>query len=140
MLILKLWQITLTAATLKLPLPPSVNVYYAKNRHLVYISEAGRQYRSLVGLECVAQGMQRFGDARIALWVDIHPADKRKSDLDNRLKSLCDALMAANVFDDDSQIDEIVIRRKPIIKFGLCVVQIKGIEHEANGQSNPDAQ
>jgi Holliday junction resolvase RusA-like endonuclease len=84
----------------------------------------------------MAQGMQRYGDAKIALHVDIHPADKRKSDLDNRLKSLCDALMAAGLFDDDSQIDEILIRRKPIIKYGLCVVNIKRIEHEIDGPSN----
>lgn len=124
------------AATLKLPLPPSVNVYYSKNKWQVYISENGRKYRHLVGLECMAQGMEKFGDSRIALHVDIHPADRRKSDLDNRLKSLCDSLMHAEIFDDDSQIDEILIRRKEIIKYGLCVVTIERLNNEIDGSDH----
>jgi crossover junction endodeoxyribonuclease RusA len=56
--------------------------------------------------------------------------DRRASDLDNRLKALCDALEHAGVFDDDEQIDELVIVRGPIVKGGECRVMISEREVE----------
>ena len=42
----------------------------------------------------------------------IHPRSKRKFDLDNTLKAILDALMKADMYNDDSQIDYIEIARK----------------------------
>ncbi|NBW23084.1 MAG: RusA family crossover junction endodeoxyribonuclease, partial [Caulobacteraceae bacterium] len=50
------------------------------------------------------------------------PPDKRKRDLDNVLKSLLDALTHANVWDDDSQIDDLRIYRN--IVAGMVKVRL----------------
>jgi crossover junction endodeoxyribonuclease RusA len=60
--------------------------------------------------------------------VVIHFSDRRKQDLSNRIKVLEDALVQAGLMDDDSQINEIVVKRGEIIKGGLCLVKIVALE------------
>jgi crossover junction endodeoxyribonuclease RusA len=48
---------------------------------------------------------------RISLEVYAHPPDRRRRDIDNILKCLCDGLQHAGVYEDDCQIDEIHISR-----------------------------
>lgn len=63
-------------------------------------------------------------DARLSVTIYAYPPDRRKRDLDNILKCLLDSLEKAQVFVDDSQIDELIIRRvRP--NDGKVVVNIK---------------
>ena len=48
-------------------------------------------------------------------------------DLDNRIKALLDALEHAGVYEDDEQVDEIVVRRRRIKPNGCVVVRISEI-------------
>ena len=43
------------------------------------------------------------------------PADRRRWDIDNRIKSLQDALQVSGVYADDSQIDELRIVRHDVV-------------------------
>jgi len=41
---------------------------------------------------------------------------------------LLDALQAAGVFDDDSQVDQLMVSRGSVMKGGSCVVKIKSLQ------------
>ena len=95
--------------TYSLPYPPSLNSYYRTVHGQPIISKAGREYRKTIISEIGNTGKSLSG----RLKVEIHAwmPDKRKRDLDNVFKALNDALTHANVWIDDSQIDDLRIIR-----------------------------
>lgn len=110
-----------------LPMPPSLNRYYRSlGRGRVVISEEGRAYRKAVRDQVLVQRVKRI-DGRLQLEVVLCFGRNGKSDLDNRCKSLQDALQHAGVYEDDSQIDVLIVRRGPITKGGLCEVDLQSI-------------
>jgi crossover junction endodeoxyribonuclease RusA len=110
--------------SLTLPLPPTINHYYGQRPHGGrYIKPAGQAFRQAVA-EIVAQAGYGKLQGRVALFAAIHPADRRKQDIDNRAKSLQDALTHAGVWLDDEQIDELHLVRREVVKGGLVKVVI----------------
>jgi crossover junction endodeoxyribonuclease RusA len=109
---------------LTLPLPPTINHYYGqRSRGGRYIKPAGIEFRKTVA-EIVAAASHKTLEGRIALFAAIYPADRRKQDIDNRAKSLQDALTNAGVWLDDEQIDDLHIVRKEVIRGGMVKVVI----------------
>ena len=114
-----------------LPFPPSTNTYW---RHLskgklagrTLISEKGREYRRLV-TQLVAAEPRGQMTGRLAVHIDAYPPDRRRRDLDNLLKSLQDSMQHAGLYADDSQIDDLRIRRCPVGSFGRVVVRLSEI-------------
>ena len=98
---------------LQLPFPPSVNHYWRNFRGRTIISKAGRDYRADVcaTLAGSAGGKPPF-IGRIALAMDAFPPDRRRRDLDNILKASLDSLACACIFEDDENIDLLLVRRK----------------------------
>jgi len=102
------------AYNLTLPLPPSINNYWGlrlgvssvkkKQIPMKYVTHAAKDYRSTVE-NIILKEYPNFhpleGDLQIA--VLIHPANRRKEDIDNRLKPLLDALQGV-LYEDDAQI------------------------------------
>ncbi|GAA4321837.1 RusA family crossover junction endodeoxyribonuclease [Pigmentiphaga soli] len=115
-----------------LPYPPSVNGYWRTPRSgpiagRTLISEAGRKYRAEIGA-LIAATRSAFGlTGRLRVEIAMHAPDKRQRDLDNITKSLLDALTHAGVWVDDSQIDDLRLRRERIIRGGQVVVSIEEI-------------
>lgn len=111
--------------TIVLPYPPSVNSYW---RHLAngrtLISQKGRIYKFAVARAVMScRGAKQF-KGRLQVRVQLHPADRRKRDIDNSMKALLDGLQSAGVYEDDSQIDRLMIERRGIEKGGVAVVTI----------------
>ena len=109
---------------LNLPLPPSVNSYRTIFRGRMGISKAGREFKAQVSDYVVEYRVPKLGKSRLEMKVIIYPRDRRKQDIDNRIKALWDALGDAGVFDDDEQIDVLVIERGEIKKGGGVLVMI----------------
>ncbi len=113
---------------LKLPYPPSVNHYYRRVGARTLISREGREYRTAVcGLLAPGGGSgirKPPAGGRIALAMDAFPPDRRRRDLDNILKCTQDSLAHAGVYEDDSQIDLLVVRRCEVVRNGRLQVEV----------------
>lgn len=98
---------------IELPWPPTANTYWRRNGSRYFISSKGQTYRTNTAWLCLKyRGIFKAID-RIRLSVEAYPPDKRNRDLDNLCKSIQDSLQYANVYVDDSQIDELYLRRMP---------------------------
>jgi crossover junction endodeoxyribonuclease RusA len=113
-----------------LPFPPSVNHYWRHVGNRTLISRTGRAYRQQV-LHDVQQLGLRVITGPIKLEVIVTRPDRRRRDVDNLLKSLLDALDHAEVYEDDSQIQDLRIswrcdenQQPVIVAGGLCEVRI----------------
>ena len=105
-------------------MPPTINHYYGQRPHGGrYIKPAGLAFRMAVA-EIVAVAGYKKMEGRISLFAAIYPADRRKQDIDNRAKSLQDALTHAGVWLDDEQIDDLHLVRREVIKGGLVKIVI----------------
>ncbi len=94
------------------------------------ISKEGREFRRRVERLCAAPGGLLGNNngnkkpPRIALCMDAFPPDRRRRDLDNLQKASLDSLAHAGVFQDDSLIDLLVVRRCNVSKPGHLEIAI----------------
>lgn len=121
---------------LELPWPPSVNHYWRHvtiGRHVrTLISAKGRLYKREVGVSVLAHAantktrhIEFMGRLEVSL--ELYPPDRRNRDIDNSTKAVLDALTDAHVWRDDSQVDELHIKRMGIIKGGKAIIRITEI-------------
>lgn len=108
--------------TVTLPWPPTVNTYYRNLNGKTLISEKGRGYRKAVADQVLIQRAAKGYAGRLGVLIEAYPPDKRARDLDNILKSLLDALTKSGVWADDSQIDDLQVKRMTV--GGMVKVQV----------------
>ena len=111
-----------------LPYPPSVNHYWRRVGPRTLISREGRTFRTNV-CALLAGGSGNGprkppSGGRIALAMDAFPPDRRRRDLDNLQKPVLDALEHAGVYEDDSQIDLLITRRREVVPEGRLLVNV----------------
>lgn len=109
--------------TLALPYPPSVNRYWRHVDGRTLISKAGRQYREAVSINARSAHVETLS-GRLAVSVLLTMPDRRRRDIDNTLKALLDALEHARVYEDDSQIDRLLVERGDVEAPGMARVTI----------------
>lgn len=91
-----------------------------------YISKKGLDFRYAVG-RAVPRTIKPLA-GRLMVSVILYPPDKRRRDIDNPIKILLDSLQRACVFEDDSQIDRLLVERGAQVKGGSCKVIIMPYE------------
>ena len=114
--------------TIRLPFPPSVNTYYRNYRGRMVLGKNGRLFKTLVQEIVVANQIPKFNNNRLMAIITIFPPNKRKFDIDNRLKSIFDSLQDAGVYDNDEQFDKIEIARGEIKPKGGCTIVIATLD------------
>lgn len=109
--------------TIRLPLPPSVNSYWTsfvpagKSRAVINVSHEGHAFRKSIRV-LWPEWTPLTG--RLRLTVTFSMGRRGRADLDNRLKSLLDALKPNRdkgfdgAYLDDSQVDELHVFRGPV--------------------------
>ena len=128
---------------IELPWPPTNNNYW---RHVVvgkrqkvrggvavlnprggnYVSEKGKAYRgNVIGLVFAAGDVPDFRDGSLVVNIFAYPPDRRERDLDNLPKAVLDSLTHAGIWANDSQIDDLRIRRAPVEKGGRIYVTVE---------------
>jgi len=122
---------------LTLPFPPSMNTYWRNFRGRTIISPQGRAFKAAVADYVVEYRVPKLGDQKLRISMVLFPRDKRKIDIDNRIKAVLDALQDAGVFDDDFQVDELSIVRGKAIKGGGIRVIIEEITSISSDVSSP---
>ena len=94
-------------------LPPSVNHMYRGARGWRYLTvdtiEFQTRISALMRGECQ---IQEIYTGAVAVFIKFYTNNKRRWDIDNRVKSLIDCLEKAGIIQDDSQIDALFINRE----------------------------
>lgn len=107
-----------------LPYPPSVNHYWRHVGGKVLVSREGQRYRSTV--RSLLAGTRPL-EGRLAVEVTLFPPDRRRRDVDNPLKALIDAVGKGGAYVDDSQIDDLRVRRGDVVDGGMTRIEIREI-------------
>ena len=94
-------------------LPPTVNLLYRNRGHIRYKTTAGREYQENV----VNRLRESWTDCPpyelpIKFQITFETKDKRRWDIDNRVKVLQDCLSMAGVIKDDRQVEILHVERK----------------------------
>lgn len=99
---------------LVLPWPPSVNRYWRSVKGRVLIADDGRKYRAAVVAHVLTSRAVPLGAHPVVVTIDAYYPDRRRRDIDNVLKAPLDALTAAGMWEDDSQVQALSIRKAGI--------------------------
>jgi crossover junction endodeoxyribonuclease RusA len=75
-------------------------------------------------------GAKPFGIDKISVVIVAYYPDRRRRDLDNLFKAPLDAMMKAGVYDDDSQIEFLSIKKGDQEKPGMIFVDIRSMEDD----------
>jgi crossover junction endodeoxyribonuclease RusA len=113
--------------TLVLPFPPSANrTARHTNSGVHYTPPEQKLFRTQVRDVCALISAPKLC-GRLAVVIVLYPADRRRFDVDNRIKAVLDSLQRCGQYDDDEQIDDVHITRVRGTKRGECVVTVSEI-------------
>lgn len=92
------------------------------------MKKAGKEFKELVRLCALSQmNSNEMLKGRIKVEYEVFYNDKRKRDIDNILKLLTDSLQKV-VFENDSQIDELTVKRRFTKEKPRTIIQVEEIE------------
>lgn len=120
----------------ELPFPPTVNHYYATvpgpkspdghRRSMLVITADGRHWQKRVRA-AIGAATPVDGRVKVRIWLWFPRAGKL--DLDNRVKPLLDVLTKCGVWGDDSQVEELRVSRRGIVRpNGRCLVSVVAMD------------
>jgi crossover junction endodeoxyribonuclease RusA len=106
--------------TLTIPFAPTLNHMWGYAGKRKYLKKEVHEFRAKVTEAAIEANAKING--RLAIFIALYPATKRKFDIDNRVKAILDALQLAGVFLDDEQVDFLWVVRRPVVQGGMCKV------------------
>lgn len=104
-------------AFLTIPFPPTLNHNIGRKGGRYFQSGAYKSFLSQVGwlwLKAVPQDWSK--ESRYSVVVELIYNTRRRYDVDNRVKPILDALTRAGTWNDDAQVDEILVVRGEVDK------------------------
>jgi crossover junction endodeoxyribonuclease RusA len=116
---------------LKLPYPPSMNAYWLASGHRRYISKRGMKFKQAVVDYVQEYNISKLGNIPLEIEIWLHPRSKQLMDIDNCVKPILDACQDAGIFDDDVQVEELLVKRGFSKKGGGCTVFIDELTRAA---------
>jgi crossover junction endodeoxyribonuclease RusA len=101
----------------------------------MYINARGRRFPNKKAVDykikvqdiVIDQQARKYGSSPISLQIWVYPPDRRKRDISNIIKIVEDSLQDAGIYDDDFQINLLVVERGKILKGGKVTVIIDEI-------------
>lgn len=98
-------------ARFRLPMPPSVNACYRAVNGRTILSKGYRAWREKATEAAQAVSYDRAGDRPVSVFIRLYADSRRRYDIDNRTKPVLDLLELLEVFDDDSQVERLHVRK-----------------------------
>jgi crossover junction endodeoxyribonuclease RusA len=116
---------------LRLGWPPSVNriwrnVVIGRSARTL-LSADGRAYFAREAMAVLAQRKGRRIDGRASVEIVLHAPTRAQVDIDNRVKALLDACTQGGLWEDDSQVDVLLVRRAEVLRGGAAIVRASEI-------------
>jgi crossover junction endodeoxyribonuclease RusA len=116
-----------------LPFPPSANHYWRATARGGYLTQKAKNYHSAVLAVVMQNRLKKNLTGRLRVELYVHPPDRRQRDIANSEKVLCDSLQKSQVYENDTQIDQLYIERCEIKKDGAVRVRILELEDVNEG-------
>jgi Holliday junction resolvase RusA-like endonuclease len=110
-----------------LPWPPLANNLHTVARGRKILSQDGRVYRDVVAFACAKLGHL---EGRLCAHLEVWEPDRIHRDIINVEKAVTDGLVKCGTLQDDWQIDEWRISRKPVKPGGSVIITLWEIEPE----------
>ena len=94
-------------------MPPTVNLLYRNFRHWRYKTVSGRKYQEQAAhILGEAWGSNPPYELPVELRITFTTTDRRRWDIDNRVKALQDCLSMSGVLKDDRQVEILHVERQ----------------------------
>jgi crossover junction endodeoxyribonuclease RusA len=118
----------MTEYKFEIPLrPPSVNTYWRKWQNRMVISKNGREFKKqMTAILKNDFSEEKPLDGSLVLNLGLFFKDKRRRDIDNYCKGILDS-MTGIVFEDDSQIEELGIKKHTGCGEDKVVVRVRSL-------------